>query len=81
MELKDPHARLFLFSAFLIVELVLLILIFRKDNDYNSIEGLLDSQLLLTILLLISFSNQLWKAYREIKKTGEENDSYTRNDS
>lgn len=81
MEVKDPHVRLFLFLAFLIVEIALLILILRKDNDYNSIEGLLDSQLLLTILLLISFSNQLWKAYREIKKTGEENDSYTRNDS
>ncbi|WP_159468150.1 hypothetical protein [Dyadobacter sp. 3J3] len=73
MELKDPHARVFVFSAFLILEIVILVLILRKNIDYTSFDAWISSLLLPTVLFTISFSKELWKAYREIKKTGDEN--------
>jgi hypothetical protein len=64
MELKDPHTKLFYCSVMLIVALVLLINALQKEINYLSFDDWLDSQLLLSSALTLSFTVQTWKAYQ-----------------
>ncbi|GLU55618.1 hypothetical protein Dfri01_50790 [Dyadobacter frigoris] len=74
MELKDPHARLFVFSALVITEIVFLYLILQRNIDFTSFEDWISSLLLSTILFLINFAKQWWVAYKEVKDQEIKND-------
>ncbi|WP_159468149.1 hypothetical protein [Dyadobacter sp. 3J3] len=70
MEIKDPHTRLFVFSALVIAEIVLLYFILQRNIDFTSFDNWLSSLLLPTILFLINFAKQWWVAYKEVKRAG-----------
>jgi hypothetical protein len=74
MELKDPYARLFVFSVFLLLEIWILIYYLRKDIHYSSWGDFLTGPLFLNGILVLSFSLQAWKAYQETNKTEDETD-------
>ena len=74
MEVKDPHARLYVFSVLVITEIVLLYFILQRNIDFTSLDDWISSLLLSTILFLINFAKQWWVAYKEVKGVGDKND-------